>query len=329
MYFVGARIFAQLFMLSPPNQVIAEKLPGTPHSTELVQNISFVFINSDFSLDYPRPIVPNVAYIGCVQCHPPKALPKELEDFMQSSGDDGVIVFSMGATFNSQSVPASVVQEILSGMGRMKQKVIMKLDAIPSASPPTNVLLTSWFPQQDILGHNKTRLFITHCGMHGVMEAIYHKVPMLGIPLFADQIDICKRVVVKGIGVQIHKFHITAELLQKSMQQILTNDSYSKNAKKLSVLLHDQVQTPLNRAIHWVEYVIRHNGAEHLKSADRFLNIFQYLLVDIIITSFILLAALMYIIVKVFRICKRNSKQVHLVKNGYKKTAAPKKLKKT
>ena len=34
------------------------------------------------------------------------------------------------------------------------------------------------------LGHKKTVLFITHCGMHGVLEAIYNAVPMVGIPVF-------------------------------------------------------------------------------------------------------------------------------------------------
>ncbi len=29
---------------------------------------------------------------------------------------------------------------------------------------------------------------MTHCGMHGVMEAIYHGVPMVGMPVFIDQV---------------------------------------------------------------------------------------------------------------------------------------------
>ncbi len=32
-------------------------------------------------------------------------------------------------------------------------------------------------------------VFMTHCGMHGVMEAIYHGVPMVGMPVFIDQVS--------------------------------------------------------------------------------------------------------------------------------------------
>ena len=42
-------------------------------------------------------------------------------------------------------------------------------------------------PQQAVLAHPRTRLFVTHCGMHGVLEAVHHGVPMVGMPVFIDQ----------------------------------------------------------------------------------------------------------------------------------------------
>ena len=43
-------------------------------------------------------------------------------------------------------------------------------------------------PQQAVLAHPRTLLFITHCGMHGVLEAVHHGVPMVGMPVFIDQV---------------------------------------------------------------------------------------------------------------------------------------------
>lgn len=38
-----------------------------------------------------------------------------------------------------------------------------------------------------LVAHKNTKLFITHSGLMSSQEAIYHGVPMLGIPIFADQ----------------------------------------------------------------------------------------------------------------------------------------------
>ena len=35
---------------------------------------------------------------------------------------------------------------------------------------PSNVKFISWLPQNDLLAHNKTKLFITHGGMYGKVE---------------------------------------------------------------------------------------------------------------------------------------------------------------
>ena len=52
-----------------------------------------------------------------------------------------------------------------------------------------NVKLLPWLPQNDILGHPKTRLFIGHAGLNGILESTYHGVPMILSPFFGDQFD--------------------------------------------------------------------------------------------------------------------------------------------
>jgi len=50
-----------------------------------------------------------------------------------------------------------------------------------------------------------------------------------------------------------------------------------------SLVYKDQPMKPLDRAVYWVEYVIRHGGAGHLKSDSIGLNDLQYFLFDIIL----------------------------------------------
>jgi glucuronosyltransferase len=60
--------------------------------------------------------------------------------------------------------------------------------------------------------------------------------------------------------------------------------------KKMSAISKDEPESPINRAVWWTEYVIRHNGAKHLRSAALDLAWYQYLLLDVVAFLFILVA---------------------------------------
>ena len=46
----------------------------------------------------------------------------------------------------------------------------------------SNVMLRTFCPQREILNHKKTKIFMTHCGANGAIEAMYYGVAMLGFP---------------------------------------------------------------------------------------------------------------------------------------------------
>ena len=41
--------------------------------------------------------------------------------------------------------------------------------SLTESEVPKNVKFMSWLPQSDLLAHNKTKLFITHGGLYGVL----------------------------------------------------------------------------------------------------------------------------------------------------------------
>lgn len=76
-----------------------------------------------------------------------------------------------------------------------------------------------------ISGHPKTRAFITHGGANGVFEAIYHGVPMVGIPTFADQPDNMAHMKAKGVAAVVSLNFMTAEDLRDAINAVINNKS--------------------------------------------------------------------------------------------------------
>ena len=118
--------------------------------------------------------------------------------------------------------------------------VIIKLDSeYWREAAPVNVMVVPWVPQQAVLAHNNTRLFITHCGMHGVLESIYYGVPMVGMPVFIDQGDVLRRITDAGIGVGVDKAASGEELYQ-AILEVRDNPVYKQNIDKLSRVYRDR-----------------------------------------------------------------------------------------
>ena len=62
----------------------------------------------------------------------------------------------------------------------LRQKVLWKWETERMADKPDNVKLVKWLPQQDILAHKNTRVFITHSGQSSSQETLCHGVPVVG-----------------------------------------------------------------------------------------------------------------------------------------------------
>lgn len=80
--------------------------------------------------------------------------------------------------------------------------------------------------------------------------------------------------------------------------------SYKENAVVYSEIYKDGFLKPIDRAVYWIDYVLRNNGASYLKSNSIQLNSIQYLLVDIIISLSIGFVLLMYFFYKILKIVK-------------------------
>jgi len=72
-------------------------------------------------------------------------------------------------------------------------------------------------------GHPNVKVFVTHGGMMGTMEAVYSGVPMVAIPLFGDQFHNVKNYEDEGIAIRVDYTTITKERVLKALKEVQEN----------------------------------------------------------------------------------------------------------
>lgn len=122
---------------------------------------------------------------------------------------------------------------------------------------------------------------MTHGGLLSTQEAVYHGVPVLGLPFISDQLLNMDKAVRDGYALQIRWNQIEEWRVYQAITQLIHNDRYAQKVRHLQGLLRDQPETPLERGIYWTEYYIRHEGAGHLRLGSRHLNRLQRSLIDV------------------------------------------------
>ncbi|XP_075223720.1 UDP-glycosyltransferase UGT5-like [Lycorma delicatula] len=298
--------------------------PGSetiPPMVDMLQNTSLVIVNSQISIDYPRAWVPNVIGVAGLHISPDrKPLPKDLKDFMDNS-KNGILYVSFGSVVPSEKMPDDMREAFIKAFSKLKQNVLWKisLDSIPGL--PKNVKTSKWLPQQDVLAHPNCLAFVTHGGLLSQQEAVYFSVPLVGIPFFGDQYMNIERAAAAGFAISLDQYNLTETSLTWAINEVLNNPKYRENIKTQSKIFRDNPQPPIEKAMYWVEYILKYNGAPHLRSEGRKLSWFQYLLLDVIgFIALILISVLfiVYLVIKfIVSLCR--SKKKPEVKSSKKK----------
>ncbi|KAH8351314.1 hypothetical protein KR084_003526 [Drosophila pseudotakahashii] len=266
-------IHRQLVHLPNMEKVFKKYFPNAKKTMEeIMDSFSLILLGQHFSLSYPRPYMPNMIEVGGMQIsHKPKPLPEDIRQFIEGS-PDGVIYFSMGSNVKSKDLPQETRDTLLKTFAKLKQRVLWKFEDDDMPGKPANVLIKKWYPQPDILAHANVKMFITHGGLLSSTESVYFGKPVLGLPCFYDQYMNVKRAQRMGFGLGLDLNNLKQDELEKAIETLLNDPSYAKASSDISERYRDQPQSALDRAVWWTEYIIRHKGAPHLRSAARDLN---------------------------------------------------------
>ncbi|KAL7387170.1 hypothetical protein ABVT39_019429 [Epinephelus coioides] len=268
---------------------------------EVLSDSAIWLLRMDFTLEFPHPLMPNIVLVGGINCDVRNPLPEDLESWV--SGEHGFVVFTLGTMLSEMPVEMTAV--FLEAFRQIPQKVIWRYTGPVPDSIPENVKLMNWVPQNDLLAHPGARAFITHAGSHSLFEGLCHAVPMVMVPISAEQPDNAARLVSRKAGVVLDIFSITTENLLQALNEVINDTRYKENIQKLSALHKDRPLDPLDLSVYWTEFVMRHKGAKHLRPAVHELNWFQYHSLDVITLLVTVMLVIVIVTVKCLKLCLR------------------------
>ncbi|XP_037926212.1 UDP-glycosyltransferase UGT5-like isoform X1 [Hermetia illucens] len=277
-----------------------------PSVSKMEKNISVILLNSHIPLTTPRPSVPGMIQVGGLHVKEPKPLPKDIKQFLDGA-ENGAIYFSLGTNLRSSDIPSEKLSVLLKVLGSVKQRILWKWEDEKIPQLPKNIMVKKWMPQSDILAHYNVKVFITHGGLFGTQEGVYHAVPMLGIPVYCDQHLNMKKATRDGYAIYLHFPNITEGSFSWALSELLYNPTYMQNVQRISTIFRDRPMPALDTAMYWIEYVIRHKGASQLRCAGRDLSWYSFYLLDLVS---IVLGVAFTVIGVIYLLCLLRSKKI-------------------
>ncbi|CAH1777838.1 unnamed protein product [Owenia fusiformis] len=291
---------------------------GHPRKTcdnikDAYKTVSLVFINRNDALHYPVPFMPHVVSIEGFFLDKPKPLNQHYMDIVERAGEDGIIVVSFGSMF--RRLWPEISTTLARAFAAMPQIVIWSYEGPTPIGLGNNTIVSKWIPQEDLINHPATKLFVTQCGASSTFQALKYALPTIGVPLVWDQPYNCHKLThriksAKSISLE----GLTSEIFQRAMEDVIKDKTYKENANKAAAIFLDQLVPARDKITYWAEYVMRHKGAPHLRSqAANNLNFTQYYLLDIFslvcFTSVIIGVVIITIANKVISFCKTSDKK--------------------
>lgn len=318
-------------MYLPSQEIIYKRYFGTnqpadkplPPLADLIHNVSLILLNSHTAMQYPRPTSPNMLHVGGMHLAGNKTSRTTLSDDINeyiAAAPDGVIYMSLGSAVRSCDLPAEKIEAFVKVFAKYvgKMRVIWKWENATLINHPRNVIVGYQLPQEAILAHPNVRLFITNGGSLSMFEAMHAAVPIVGIPIHGDQYFNVAQAVRNGLGSSLDYTNITEASVETVIEHVLNTARYRENAVRMRDLLNDNPIAPLDSAIYGIEYVLRTNGARHLRSPAVDLSLLQQNLFDVallIIAGVLLILAIPSLFICFF-LRRSNAASLTSIKNG-------------
>uniref|UniRef100_A0AC34R6N1 UDP-glucuronosyltransferase n=1 Tax=Panagrolaimus sp. JU765 TaxID=591449 RepID=A0AC34R6N1_9BILA len=249
-----------------------------------MKNSAFIYVNSDEFVDYTLPTTSKLIYIGGMGKQQSKPLNEEYQKIFDNA-KQGVILLSFGSVVRSSDMTLEIKQAFIHAFAEFPDiNFLWKYEEDDNITAGyKNIFTGKWLPQPDILDQDKLLAFISHGGMNSVSEGATKGVPMICIPVFADQGHNAQLLVRRGTALVLNKMKLTKENIVKAIKQIISDKSYKTNAKLLSRMVKSKPMSADERILKFAEFAAQFGDSGALQTQGRHMNAFQLYSLDVVL----------------------------------------------
>jgi UDP:flavonoid glycosyltransferase YjiC (YdhE family) len=151
-------------------------------------------------------------------------------DWVDELPDRPTVLASLGTVFNKYP---GVLEAIVGGLGDEAVNLIVSIgrdqDPARFGPQPPHVHVEAYVPQPLLLPH--CDVFVTHGGFNSVKEALIAGVPMVVVPITADQPYCAERCAALGVARTVDPGDRTPEAIREAVRAVLDDPSYRATAQ--------------------------------------------------------------------------------------------------
>ncbi|GMR37154.1 hypothetical protein PMAYCL1PPCAC_07349, partial [Pristionchus mayeri] len=256
--------------------------PSFPSLEEICSRAAYTLLNTEPLIDFAIPTLNRIINIGGIGAKQPVPVGKEWDEVLSRRSTN--VLLSFGSVAKSVYLPEDVKESIVKTFARFPDVTFIWKYENPDdgfAKEATRILpnlhLSKWMPQNDLLADERITAFITHGGMGSTQETAIRGKPGIFIPIFADQPRNAGMMEYNGFGKVLDKFDLVKpDIFERAIRDVLSNDSYRKNAERVSSMLARKPFSSRDQLIKTVEFAAEFVASPALRPQSHDMNTVQY-----------------------------------------------------
>ncbi|RNE98300.1 putative UDP-glucoronosyl and UDP-glucosyl transferase [Trypanosoma rangeli] len=218
------------------------KIPPLRNGYELGGWYDTVLAPTVWGFDIPQELCPNFHTLGLLSFDEDRTplMEEELSAFLQGC-PQGAVYVNLGTLVSlhwrqAEQLARALRQLPYCAIWKLKGEQVERLLQGDLGKMKERTHIRPYFVSPlKIMKHANVVAFVSHCGDSSVHEALEAQLPVVGIPFFADQSDVCQRLEEAGVGRYVgHKHRFTSDDVSRAIRWVVQHGNQAKaNMKRL------------------------------------------------------------------------------------------------